>query len=104
MEHQPHILIVGGAYAGVSALNNLISLSTGKLPEAPRRGGPGGRGGRVGQTGQAPPRPPAMDYTSIITRPLRSKLTYTLLDERDGFYHSVGAPLGQISSAFEYTL
>jgi apoptosis-inducing factor 2 len=103
MEHQPRILIVGGAYAGVSALNNLISLSAGKLPEAPRRGGPGGRGGRGGrggQTGQAPPRPPTMDYASIITRPLRSKPTYTLLDERDGFYHSVGAPLGQISTVF----
>lgn len=91
MSHQPHILIVGGAYAGISALNNLISLSAGKVPEAPQRGGRGGRG---------PPGPPPPDYASIITRPLRSKPRYTLLDERDGFYHSVGAPLGQISSAF----
>jgi NADH dehydrogenase FAD-containing subunit len=28
---------------------------------------------------------------------LQVKPRYTLVDERDGFYHSVGAPLGQIS-------
>jgi hypothetical protein len=33
MEYQLDILIVGGAYAGVSALNNLISLIASKIPE-----------------------------------------------------------------------
>jgi cation diffusion facilitator CzcD-associated flavoprotein CzcO len=95
MIQQPHILVIGGAYAGISALNTLISLSAGKpLPEG--RGPPPGPGGRPGrgppaEATQTPSEPP---------RALRVRPRYTLLDERDGFYHIVGAPLGQISPSY----
>lgn len=114
--HQPHVVIVGGAYGGLSALNSLISLSNGKgHPEGKKRPGPpGGRGGGGGGAGRGggesgrggregggppgggppgpPPGPPGVE------RALHTKPRYTLLDERDGFYHTVGAPLGQISA------
>jgi NADH dehydrogenase FAD-containing subunit len=79
-QKQPHILIVGGAYGGLSALNNLISLSTGNTVVA-------GLG-------------PSPDASLEISRSLRVPPRYTLLDERDGFYHTVGAPLGQISPSY----
>ncbi|QDS68789.1 hypothetical protein FKW77_005826 [Venturia effusa] len=86
--NQPRILIVGGAYGGLSALNTLIALSSGRpLPEA-RKGGSGG------------PPPPALTPVPDISRALRTKPRYTVIDERDGFYHTVGAPLGTISSSF----
>lgn len=72
--NQPHILIIGGSYGGLGALNTLIGLSSGQSS--------------------------APDADSNIARGLRSKPRYTLLDERDGFYHTVGAPLGQISLAW----
>lgn len=90
---QPHVLIVGGAYGGLSALNTLIALSSGKaLPEGRKGGRPGGAPG-------GPP-PPAFTPLPEISRALRTKPRYTILDERDGFYHTVGAPLGTISSSF----
>jgi NADPH-dependent 2,4-dienoyl-CoA reductase/sulfur reductase-like enzyme len=96
MIQQPHILVIGGAYAGISALNSLIDLSAGKaLPVG--RGPPPGRGGGPGngpppaQVPETPPEPP---------RALRTQPRYTLLDERDGFYHTVGAPLGQITPSY----
>lgn len=76
MQKQPHILIVGGSYGGLSTLNSLIHLSRGE----PQRKSP-----------RAPP---------SISRALKVQPRYTVLDERDGFYHSVGAPLGQISPSF----
>lgn len=100
----PHIVIVGGAYAGLSALNSLVSLSAGKgHPEGKRRGGPpegrSGRGNARGGLLHGPPRAGgALD--SALPRALRTKPRYTILDERDGFYHTVGAPLGQISAHF----
>jgi hypothetical protein len=102
MDHQPHILIVGGAYAGISALNSLISFSAGTIPDQPpQKGRRSGQAGPAGQAAKSPPGGPSpIDYASIITRPLRSRPRYTLLDERDGFFHSVGAPLGQISTSF----
>jgi hypothetical protein len=93
-QNQPHVLIVGGAYGGLSALNTLIALSSGKaLPEARKGGPPGGRP-------QGGPPPPAFAPLPEISRALRTKPRYTVLDERDGFYHTVGAPLGTISSSF----
>ncbi|KAF2420210.1 FAD/NAD(P)-binding domain-containing protein [Tothia fuscella] len=81
-QNQPHILIVGGAYAGLSTLNSLITLSSGAaLP-----------------TGPVSPPPPPEPFVSA--RGLRNKPRYTLLDERDGFYHTVGAPLGQITPSY----
>jgi len=81
---QPHVLIVGGAYAGLSALNTLISFSANPPPPP---------------SGQEPLHGPPTELPAIA-RALRQKPRYTLLDERDGFYHSVGAPLGQISLPF----
>ena len=75
----PHVVIVGGAYAGLSALNSLISLSNGKGLPVGKKGAP------PVSSNEAPP------------GALQKKPRYTLLDERDGFYHTVGAPLGQIS-------
>ncbi|TID22703.1 FAD/NAD(P)-binding domain-containing protein [Venturia nashicola] len=93
--NQPHILIVGGAYGGLSALNTLIALSSGKpLPEARKGGPPPGPGGQRG------PPPPAFAPLPEISRALRTKPRYTIIDQRDGFYHTVGAPLGTISSSF----
>ena len=84
VQRQPHVLIVGAAYGGISALNNLIKLSAGK-PQGPALG-PGGPGGP-----QGPP---------DVARALRTKPRYTILDERDGFYHTVGAPLGQVNPSY----
>jgi apoptosis-inducing factor 2 len=98
-QHTPHILIVGGAYGGLSALNTLVALSSGKpLPEGRKGGPPGGRAG-PGQAPNGPP-PPAFPALPEIPRALLVKPRYTILDERDGFYHTVGAPLGQISASF----
>jgi apoptosis-inducing factor 2 len=81
-QKQPHVLIIGGAYGGLSALNNLISLSAGDA--------------------QVPGLGPSPDGRLEIPRPLRVRPRYTLLDERDGFYHTVGAPLGQISPSYAH--
>jgi NADH dehydrogenase FAD-containing subunit len=98
--HQPHIVIVGGAYGGLSTLNSLISLGNGQghLEGKKRPGGPGGnRGGGAPQAGASSPRAGPPPGPPNVSRGLRVKPRYTLLDERDGFYHLVGAPLGQIS-------
>lgn len=99
----PHIVIVGGAYAGLSALNSLVSLSEGKgHPEGKKRGFPQGDSGR--STGFESPPNEATKRTAAPdgapSRALKTKPRYTILDERDGFYHTVGAPLGQISAPF----
>jgi apoptosis-inducing factor 2 len=73
---RPHVLVVGGAYGGLSAVNGLIHLGRGD----PQKEGP-----------RNPPN---------VARALRVKPRITVLDERDGFFHSVGAPLGQISAPF----
>ncbi|KIW00386.1 uncharacterized protein PV09_08095 [Verruconis gallopava] len=91
---QPHVVVVGGAYAGLAALNSLISLSNG-------HGHPAGKKRPAAPAGSAhamsgPPRGPPLEAPDV-SRALRIKPRYTLLDVRDGFYHSVGAPLGQIS-------
>lgn len=72
----PHILIVGGSYGGLSTLNSLIHL---------------GRGEPQKQSPRTPPN---------VSRALRVQPRFTVLEERDGFYHTVGAPLGQISPSF----
>lgn len=78
----PHVLIVGGSYAGISALNTLITGSAGISKEAPAGARPG------------PPGPPS-PARALGTRP-----RYTILDERDGYYHTVGAPLGQVDPGY----
>jgi Pyridine nucleotide-disulphide oxidoreductase len=72
---QPHVLIVGGSYGGLSTLNSLIDLSNGRAqPKSPHN-------------------------LPEIGRPLPLKPRYTVLDLKDGFYHTAGAPLAQISPA-----
>jgi len=73
---RPHVLVVGGAYGGLSAVSGLVHLSRGDLQK------------------EGPRTPPN------VARALRVKPRITVLDERDGFFHSVGAPLGQISAPF----
>jgi hypothetical protein len=64
-----HIVIVGGAYAGLSTLLNLQNILSG----APHVPGP-----------YIPPAVSALPRTSP---------KITLLDERDGIYHTIGTPL-----------
>ncbi|EOD50310.1 fad nad-binding domain-containing protein [Neofusicoccum parvum] len=72
----PHrVLVVGGAYAGVAAVLGLLNGLDGK-PVRPVYGQP--------DSAQPSPRP---------KRPVE----ITLIDERDGFFHSVGAPLAHVA-------
>jgi NADH dehydrogenase FAD-containing subunit len=64
-----HIVILGGAYAGLSTLLNLQKI----LSEEPHVPGP-----------YSPPAVSALPRTSP---------KITLLDERDGIYHTIGTPL-----------
>lgn len=68
------ILIIGASYAGLSAALNLLDLCTGLPP----RSGP-------------PPTIPPLTIPSI---------EITLLDERDGFYHTIGSPLALADEAY----
>ncbi|KAF2798625.1 FAD/NAD(P)-binding domain-containing protein [Melanomma pulvis-pyrius CBS 109.77] len=70
----PHrVLIVGCAYGGISALVNLRDLALGKARESV--------------------------YTGPDFKGLKSKngLEITVIDERDGYFHSVGAPLAHVT-------
>jgi apoptosis-inducing factor 2 len=58
---QPHVLIVGSSYGGLSTLNHCIDLAAGKPQQHSAR------------------QPPE------IGRALTNRPRYTLLDERDGF-------------------
>lgn len=64
-----HILIVGGAYGGLSALITLQRILSG-----------------------APHQPGPYNLPSVTGLP-RTPPRITLLDERDGIYHTVGTPL-----------
>jgi NADPH-dependent 2,4-dienoyl-CoA reductase/sulfur reductase-like enzyme len=68
-EKPKHILIVGGAYAGLSTVINLQKI----LSEAPHQAGPY----NLPAVQKLPRIPPKI----------------TILDERDGIYHTVGTPL-----------
>ncbi|RJE18144.1 Pyridine nucleotide-disulfide oxidoreductase [Aspergillus sclerotialis] len=76
---QRHILIVGGAYAGLSTVQNLISILNGK--------------GCL-----ASPIPLSEPKTLPSIKP-----RITILDERDGFFHTMGAPLAHSSSSYAST-
>ncbi|KAF4634396.1 hypothetical protein G7Y89_g3697 [Cudoniella acicularis] len=92
---QPHVVIVGGAYAGLSAALNILRICDGKgLQEGRRRGPGGGRGrggrgsgsrGRGGRPGASDSERPDFKVSVPSTMP-----KITLLDARDGFF---GAPL-----------
>ncbi|KAF2187319.1 FAD/NAD(P)-binding domain-containing protein [Zopfia rhizophila CBS 207.26] len=77
----PHrILIIGAAYGGVSALLNLLDLSDGN--------------GRQSA------------YPVPELKGLKSKngIEITVIDERDGFFHSVGAPLAHVTKTYTPTM
>jgi NADH dehydrogenase FAD-containing subunit len=74
-----HIVIVGGAYAGLSTLITLQKILSG-APHLP-----------------GPYSPPALSSLP------RTSPKITLLDERDGVYHTVGTPLTHTSPDFSTT-
>ncbi|KAJ4291440.1 hypothetical protein N0V88_006033 [Collariella sp. IMI 366227] len=74
------VLIAGGAYAGLSAALNLQDLCR-NLP--PRCG----------------PKPVEGETQPQVNRPLFNA-DITIVDERDGFYHLIGTPLGLASDAY----
>jgi NADH dehydrogenase FAD-containing subunit len=98
MLQQPHVLVIGGAYAGIAALNSLIDLSAGKALPVGRGPPPGGNRG----PGNGPPPAQVPETAAEPPRALQVRPRYTLLDERDGFYHTVGAPLGQITPSYAH--
>ncbi|KAF2278036.1 FAD/NAD(P)-binding domain-containing protein [Westerdykella ornata] len=70
----PHrVLIVGCAYGGISALVNLLDLAQGK------------------------PRDTVYPVPSFTGRKSRNGLEITVIDERDGYFHAVGAPLAHVT-------
>ncbi|OJD40820.1 fad nad-binding domain-containing protein [Diplodia corticola] len=73
---QPHrVLVVGGAYAGVAAILGLLNGLDGN-----------------------PVRPVYGDFKSDVPNPRpKTPVEITLVDERDGFFHSVGAPLAHVA-------
>ncbi|PKS12267.1 hypothetical protein jhhlp_001567 [Lomentospora prolificans] len=70
------ILIVGGSYAGLSAIVNLLDLGNGLAPR--------------------------MVYPSYKPTPdaPRTPVEITLVDERDGFFHLIGTPLAFASNNY----
>lgn len=71
------ILIIGASYAGLSTALNLLDLCTGLPP----------------RSGASPP-------TSPPSLPIPANIEITLLDERDGFYHTIGSPLALADEAY----
>ncbi|KAF2686322.1 apoptosis inducing factor [Lentithecium fluviatile CBS 122367] len=70
----PHrVLIVGCAYGGISAIVNLLDLERGKA------------------------RQPVYPGAEFGGRKSRDGIEITVIDERDGYFHSVGAPLAHVA-------
>ncbi|KAL2129099.1 hypothetical protein VTI74DRAFT_8216 [Chaetomium olivicolor] len=74
------VLIAGGAYAGLSAALNLQDLCRGLAP-------------RCG------PQPVEGEAQPPVDRP-QFDVDITIVDERDGFYHLIGTPLGLASDTY----
>ncbi|PYI09194.1 FAD/NAD(P)-binding domain-containing protein [Aspergillus sclerotiicarbonarius CBS 121057] len=91
-----HVVILGGAYAGLSTALNLLRICDGTFNHSLKPGGRGGRGGLLERRGRGgfrghslpPPRAP------------RNKPRITILDPRDGFYHAVGTPMAHTSKDY----
>ncbi|KAE9369954.1 putative pyridine nucleotide-disulfide oxidoreductase AMID-like protein [Stipitochalara longipes BDJ] len=76
-DHRPaKVLIVGGSYAGLAATVTLLDLCRGKT-----------------STGSIPDTPPTNSSPRI-------PINITLVDERDGFYHTIGSPLALASEPY----
>ncbi|RAH67820.1 FAD/NAD(P)-binding domain-containing protein [Aspergillus aculeatinus CBS 121060] len=72
---EQHVVILGGAYAGLSTALNLLRICDGTITSF-EKGGKGGRG--------APQCMPKI----------------TILDPRDGFYHAVGTPMAHTTKSY----
>ncbi|KAF2993437.1 hypothetical protein E8E13_001174 [Curvularia kusanoi] len=73
----PHrILVVGCAYGGIAAIVNLLELSNGKSRQ---------------------PIYPGPDFKGAKSR---RGVEVTVIDERDGYFHSVGAPLAHVAPSY----
>ncbi|RAL08235.1 NAD(P)/FAD-dependent oxidoreductase [Aspergillus homomorphus CBS 101889] len=79
---EQHVVVLGGAYAGLSMALNLLRICDGTIGSF-RRGSKGGRGGQS-MTPQAPQMMPKI----------------TILDPRDGFYHAVGTPMAHTTKSY----
>ncbi|PWY77320.1 FAD/NAD(P)-binding domain-containing protein [Aspergillus sclerotioniger CBS 115572] len=91
--HDQHVVILGGAYAGLSTALNLLRICDGTFKHSLKRDGKGGlpeRHGRGGFRAQSlpPPRAP------------QNKPRITILDPRDGFYHAVETPMAHTSKGY----
>ncbi|PWY88390.1 FAD/NAD(P)-binding domain-containing protein [Aspergillus heteromorphus CBS 117.55] len=100
---EQHVVILGGAYAGLSTALNLLRICDGTIAQYGKGGrgggrsggrgggrGGGGGGGRGGFGGQKMELPHAP----------RNMPKITILDPRDGFYHTVGTPMAHTSRDF----
>ncbi|CZR66554.1 uncharacterized protein PAC_16455 [Phialocephala subalpina] len=76
--HRPHILVIGGAYGGLSTIVNLLNLSIGNKQLA------------------SPIQPPELNIKHD------PQPVITLLDERDGLFHTMGSPLAHLSPTFAH--
>ncbi|ATZ48284.1 Bcalo3 [Botrytis cinerea B05.10] len=76
-KYRPHILVIGGAYGGFSVVTNVLNLIEGN-PQL-----------------SSPLSPPPLEDFKIRTTP-----RITILDERDGIYHTMGSPLAHSKSEF----
>ena len=76
--YRPQILVIGGAYGGLSVVTNLINLIAGN-PQLP-----------------SPIQPSPIDSD----RKLQVRPRITILDERDGIFHTMGAPMAHTSRDF----
>ncbi|KAE8371826.1 hypothetical protein BDV26DRAFT_298439 [Aspergillus bertholletiae] len=74
--HQPHVAIIGGSYAGVSAVQNMLGLLQ-------------GRGIRPSPIPQRVPE---------LLPDIKPRIT--ILDRRDGFFHTMGSPLALTSRTY----
>ncbi|CAN9169052.1 unnamed protein product [Alternaria alternata] len=73
----PHrVLIVGCAYGGISAAINLLDYSQGKARQSVY---------------------PGPDFQGVRSR---RGVEITVIDERDGYFHSVGAPLAHVTPKY----
>lgn len=95
----PHIVVIGGAYAGLSTILSLLRIYDGKGLEqykvpGSRGGHRGGRGAAFNPSNLGPERP------DIQLPTFSSTPRITLMDTKDGFFHTVGAPLAHSSEDY----
>ncbi|KAF2258879.1 FAD/NAD(P)-binding domain-containing protein [Lojkania enalia] len=70
----PHrVLVIGCAYGGISTVVNLFSYSNGKVPQS------------------------VYSVPDFNGKKSQNGIDITVIDERDGYFHSVGAPLAHVA-------